>query len=150
MGALKEYDPKQVNITWDGIDLNKGIIAGTFITIARNTRTFSVNVGADGGGTRIRSNDKSAVITLSLRKGSETNSLLTDRLLDEELPNPVGHVAPMMIKDNTGNTLHEGAQTFLDGPPDDAFGNEEETVEWTFLCLDLSLKVRGSKEAPVT
>ncbi len=150
MGALKDYNPKEVNITWDGIDLNKGIIVGTFITVARNTRTFTLNVGADGGGTRIRSNDKSAVITLSQRKGSETNSLLTDRLIDEELPNPITHVAPMTIKDNSGNTLHESPQVWLDGPPDDAFGTDEETVEWTFLCLDLSVKVRGSKEAPVS
>ena len=150
MGALKEYDPKQVTITWDGIDLNKGIIAGTFITVARNTRTFSINVGADGGGTRIRSNDRSAVITLSLRKGSETNGLLSDRLRNEELPNPVGTVKALTIKDLTGNTLHSTPQAFLDGPPDDAFGNEEETVEWTFLCLELDVNVRGSKEAPVT
>ena len=147
MGALKEYDPKQVVATWDGIDLNKGIVEGTFITIARTTRTFTINVGGDGGGTRVKSNDRSVTITLTLRAGSETNGQLSDRVADEELPNPVTHVAPLMIKDLSGNTLHKAPQAFPDGPPDDEFATEEGEIEWTFLALEGSMARRGANEA---
>ncbi len=147
MGALKEYDPKLVNITWDGIDLNKGIAAGTFITITRTSRAFSLNVGADGGGTRVRNNDKSAVITLTVRMGSETNALLSDKIKDEELPNPTSHVAALTIKDTLGNTLHQTPQAFLDGFPDDEMADDESTRDWVFLCLEMNMDPRGSNEA---
>ena len=66
-GSLKTYDPKTVMIAWDGIDLNKGIASGTFITIARNERAFSLNVGGDGGGTRVRNPDPPAATSRSTR-----------------------------------------------------------------------------------
>ena len=147
MGALKQYDPKEVTITWDGVFLNEGIASGTFITIARNVRQFTLNVGGDGGGTRVRNPDRSATVTVTMRMGSQTNALLSDRILDEEADPPIPHITTLTIKDNSGNTLVEAPEAFLDGPPDTTFGTEEGTLEWTFLCLEMTVDVRGNLEA---
>ena len=147
MGLLKEYDPKQVIITWDGVPINEGIAEGTFITIARNTRTWALNVGGDGGATRVHSNDRSVVVTVSLRMGSGTNDLLSSRVADEELDPPVSHVGALTIMDNTGNTLHFAEQAFLDGPPDDEFATEEGNRDWVLLAPVMSMGVGGNKDA---
>ncbi len=147
MGLLKNYDPKQVIVTWKGEQLNNGIADGTFVAMARTNRSFSLNVGGDGGGTRVRSNNRSGTVTLTLRMGSETNAFLSDKLRDEEADPPIPQVGPLEVKDFSGNTLHESPQAFLEGFPDDALATEEGNREWVFLCLELNMDPRGSLEA---
>lgn len=144
-GTLKEYDPREVIITWDGVNLNRGIAEGTFITIARTKRTFSLNVGGDGGGTRTRDNDRSGVVEVTIRMGSVTNGELSDKVKDEEMG--TSHVGELMIKDFSGETLHTSPQAFLDGFPDDAFATEEGDRVWRLLCLDLNMDPRENKDA---
>lgn len=146
-GLLKEYDPKEVIATWDGVVLNDGIATGTFITVARTTRTFSQSTGGDGGATRVRSNDRSATVTITLRMGSETNDALASRATDEELDPPVPHVAALLIQDFSGNTLHSSAQAYLDGPANDEFATEEGNRDWVLLAHDLSMNSGGNKVA---
>lgn len=139
MADLKKYNPKEVDFIFDGINLSAGIIDGTFITVARNVRQFSLNVGGDGGGTRVESNNLSGVVAITVRKGSPTNALLTGR---------IGIVKPLMVKDNSSaGTLHKSPEAFLDGPPDDEFSTEESDVVWTFLCLVLGEDIRGGLAA---
>ena len=147
MGLLKEYDPKQVIITWDGINLNEGIAEGTFITVARTERTFSLNVGGDGGVTRVRNNNKSGQVTCTLRMGSLTNDALKDRVKDEEDDSATTHVAALKIEDFSGRTLHSSEQAFLDGFPDDEFATEEGNRDWTLLCPVLRMGPAGNKDA---
>ncbi len=146
-GTLKQYDPKEVVMQWDGVDLNAGIAEGTFVTIARNTRTFTQNTGGDGGSTRVRMHDRSGVITLTYRAGSATNDALSARAQDEELEPPVNHVAPFLIKDFSGRTLHDGKQAWLDGPANDEKATEEGNIEWSFLVHDLKMFLGGSLDA---
>jgi len=146
-GLLKEYDPKEVIITWDGVNLHDGIASGTFVTVARTNRTFSHNVGGDGGATRVRSNDRSAAVTVTLRVGSDTNNALASRAADEELDPPVPHVAALLIQDFSGTTLHSSPQAYLDGPTNDEFATEEGNREWTLLVHDASMFSGGNKVA---
>lgn len=139
MGALKTYNPKEVDVLWDGIDMTDGIIEGTFVTIVRNERSFELNVGGDGGGTKIENNNDSVVVAVTLRKGSSTNTLLSNRAK--------GLVAPIMVKDNNGDTLHQGPQAFLDGQPDDEFETGESEITWTLIVHAMDMNVGGSSEA---
>jgi hypothetical protein len=147
MGLLKEYDPKQVIITWDGINLNEGIAEGTFIVVARTEKTFSLNVGGDGGVTRVKNNNKSGQAAVTIRMGSATNDKLNDRATDEEKDDPVTHVAPLLIQDFSGRTLHSSEQAFLEGFADDEFATDEGNREWVLLCPVLRPGVRGNKDA---
>ena len=146
MAALRKYDPKQVVLTWDGITLNDGIAEGTFILVSRHNPRNSINVGADGGATKVVNNDRSAIGTLTVRKGSAVNSLLTDRLADEELENPVDHTTAMACQDFSGNSKFDSPKAFLQGFPDSDFASEETNSEWVFICHDMTMEPRGSLE----
>ena len=145
MGALKEYDPKQVVVSWDGVTLNEGIADGTFVSVTRTERVFALSVGGDGGTTRVRQNNQSGTVTVTLRAGSATNELLSVKVQDEETG--TSHVGPLLVKDFSGNTLHESEQAFLEGFPDDAMATEEGTREWVLLCPVLRMFPAGNKDA---
>jgi hypothetical protein len=147
MGQLKEYDPTNVIISWDGVTLNEGIAEGTFVTIARTTRTFTHNTGGDGGTTRVKGNDRTGTATITLRMGSATNQVLAQKALDEELDPPVPHVAPLLIKDFDGVTLHSDSEAHLDGPANDEFATTEGNREWVLLCPNLRMFSGGNKDA---
>lgn len=147
MGALKVYNPKEVVFIFDGIPLESGIIDGSFITLSRVSRNASINVGADGGGTLVRINDKSTTVTLSLRKGSVTNDKLMDIIAAEEAIDGQKRVGPVTIEDFSGNSLSFGQEGFLDGPPDDEFSTDEGEVTWTWMVLEMEVDVRGSSDA---
>lgn len=147
MGALKVYNPKEVVFIFDGIALESGIIDGSFITLSRVSRNASLNVGADGGGTLVRINDKSVTVTLSLRKGTNTNDKLMDIIATEEADDGQKRVGPVTIEDFSGRSLSFGAEGFLDGPPDDEFSNDEGEVTWTWMVLEMEVDVRGSSDA---
>ncbi len=144
-GTLKEYDPREVIIEWGGINLNEGIAEGTFITVSRNVRAWALNVGGDGGGTRVRSHNRSGVVEVTLRRGSATHNKLSDRAKEDE--NGTSHVESLLIRDFSGETKHDAPQAFLDGPPDDEFGTDEGNAVWRLLCLDLNMDPRGNKDA---
>ncbi|MFB3107158.1 MAG: phage protein [Pseudomonadales bacterium] len=147
MGALKVYNPKEVVFIFDGIPLESGIIDGSFITLSRVSRNASINVGADGGGTLVRINDKSVTVTLSLRKGTNTNDKLMDIIAAEEAIDGQKRVGPVTIEDFSGRSLSFGQEGFLDGPPDDEFSNDEGEVTWTWMVLEMEVDVRGSSDA---
>lgn len=147
MGALKVYNPKEVVFIFDGIPLESGIIDGSFITLSRVSRNASLNVGADGGGTLVRINDKSVTVTLSLRKGSATNDKLMDIIATEEAIDGQKRVGPLTVEDFSGRALSFGQESFLDGPPDDEYSTDEGEVTWTWMVLDMTVDVRGSSDA---
>lgn len=147
MGLLKEYDPKNVIISWDGVTLNEGIAEGTFVTVARTTRTWTHNTGGDGGTTRVKGNDRTGTTTLTLRAGSVTNDVLAEKAQDEELDPQVSHVAPLLIKDFNGTTLHSDPEAHLDGPANDENATTEGNREWVLLCPNLRMFSGGNKDA---
>ena len=63
--ALKTYDPKQISVIVGGAIIS-GFADGEFVTTERNEDAFTLNVGADGEGGRVKSNNKSGRITLTL------------------------------------------------------------------------------------
>lgn len=150
MGALKKYDPKEVTITWRGISLNSGIVDGTFITISRTSRNSSMNTGTDGGSTMVINNDRTGVVALTLRAGSDTNDVLSDIVNLDEAGIGIKAVGPLEIRDFSGKSLHFDDEAFLDGPPDSEFANEESDNPWTFMCSNLRMNVRGSNAASET
>lgn len=146
MGALKQYNPKEVIATWDGVDLASGAVSGTFITVVPNARDIVMNVSpVDGGGTIVTSEDRSAVVEITVRSGSKTNDALSKRVNDARGGNRP--VKPLSITDFSGTSLHSCAQAVLDGPPEDAFASDEGTRVWRFLCHKMDSFAGGNQDA---
>lgn len=146
--SLKEYDPKQVIITWSGIPLNSGIQDGTFLTVKRNTPVWKLFKGGDGEGARVRTSDHSGTLQVTVRNGSDINNVLSVAANLDLLTGSV--VAPLMVLDFSGRTLHAANRAFIVDFPTDTFATTEESRVWVFEADDLFMFSGGAKDARVT
>jgi hypothetical protein len=138
---LYQYDPKKHNISAGGLPLT-GFAGGTFLNIEANSDDWSEITGVYGDTTRIRLNDKSAIITLTLLYGSPGNTILDDfRKLD--LNSGLG-VFNFLADDslNPGNQ-HIAATCYVRRAPTATRSDEAPTVEWTLFAPKLEFETRG-------
>jgi hypothetical protein len=152
-GNVKDYDPKQVIATWvpltpgvGVINLNEGIAEGTFISISREKRSYTKKMGSDGEGTRVRSNDRSGTVTVTIRGGSATNDKLST-VLDIAENTGLGNLGPLAVDDFTGTSLATSPQAYIEGWPDKEYADDESDNDWTFICHNLVLFHGGNKDA---
>lgn len=115
---MKTYDPKQVQIIVGGIPLS-GFADGSFVTVARAEDAWTMTVGADGEGTRSKSNNKSGQITVVLMQSSQSNQYLSNLILADEINN--AGLVPTMVKDGSGSSLYMAEQSYVKKAPDSDF-----------------------------
>lgn len=95
---MKTWDPTKFIITVGPVTIS-GFAPDTFITADRNNDSMTLEMGADGGGTRVRNADKSGRFTITLMKSSPSNDYLaTLHATDEESGQGI---VPVQVKDNT-------------------------------------------------
>jgi len=129
--ALYTYDPKLVAVILGGVPLS-GFADGTFVSVEQNEDSFSLQVGTDGDGCRSKSNNQSARVTLTLQQSSASNDILS-ALHNTDILSPSGDgITPLIVKDNTGRSLHSAENAWIVKPPTSAFGREPENREWVF------------------
>lgn len=136
--SVRTYDPKQVIITIGAVPMS-GFSDGTFVEISRDEDVFNKFVGADGNTVRVRNNNTSASMTLTLRQSSPSNDVLSAFLKADELSNR--GVLPVLIKDLSGNSTYFSAQGWIRGYPQSSFGKEIENREWVIDLVDLDIFV---------
>ncbi len=143
MGAMKQYDPAKV-IVIVGPIMVSGFADGTFISAEKNVDTFSLVVGAGGEATRVRSQNNSGKVTLTLLQTSETNALLAAmHEADRLLPAGAG-VVPILIKDVFGTTVVGATKAWISKPPKVEFGKDTGTREWTIESNDIEIFAGGN------
>jgi hypothetical protein len=140
---LAQYNPARVKAGWGVIPLLNGIAPGTFITLERRSRTWTLPVGVDGETARVRTNDFTGIVTFTLRNGSLTNTALTVALQIDEITGLTP--APFYLTDFSGLTFWASPVAFLEGWPNESFGAGENTRTWTLLCSPLIPGPGGSK-----
>lgn len=138
---FKNYDPARVVVTFRGI-LIRGYAEGTFVSVSRETDTFSKSVGAQGDVTRVRSRNRSGRAAITLQQASPTNDELSAvALLDEETGLGYG---PLLVKDLNGTTLASAEIAWLVKPADTGFADSAESREWAIDCEKVTMVVGGS------
>ena len=139
--SVYTYDPKSILINVGGIPLS-GFADGAFVEIVADNPQFSKVTGADGYTTRIKSNDYSATLTLTLSQTSPSNDVLSAFLNADRVAN-LG-VFPVMIKDISGNTLIFSATGWIQQFPDITYSNEISNRAWSIALVDLDIFVGGN------
>ena len=132
--ALRTFDPSKVTLSMGGVNIG-GFADGTFISAERSNDSYSKTVGADGDTTRVRSVDKSGEVTITLSQTSPSNKTLSDLARDDEEGKGV---APLLVKDLSGDTLLEAAFAWVRKPANVTYAKEVETREWIIDTADLS------------
>lgn len=129
--AVTTYDSSQVSIILAGLPLT-GLAPDTFISVEQDEDSFTLQIGADGEGSRSKSNNRSATIAATLLQGSAANDLLS-ALHNLDINSPSGDsIGPFLLKDNSGRTLISAAKAWIQKPPAVEFAREGGTREWTF------------------
>jgi hypothetical protein len=141
MASLLTYDPKSVILVVGGVPIS-GYADGTFVEVAREVDTFSKKTGADGYTTRIKSNNTSGTVTITLMQTSPSNDVLSGFAALDQLSN--AGVVPVMVKDSSGTSINVSAQGWIRKVPDQAFGAEINTREWAIDCAELLVFVGGN------
>jgi len=138
--SLFTFDPKELSII-AGPYIMRGF-ADNLVTVARTNTAYELVVGADGEGTRVKSNDRSGTITISLQQTSPSNDELSTLALADEATN--SGLFPMLIKDNLGTTLFTADTCFIEKFPDAAFGKTVQTREWVIRTDTLLAFIGGN------
>jgi hypothetical protein len=131
--GLKTYNAKQVTVLVSGIPMS-GYGDGDFLKITTPEK-FTYKSGADGGGTRAKNNDYSAVIELTLMQTSPSNSTLSGMVALGETGADVG---PFMVKDNSGFSVHAAQNVWVEKEPVVTYGRQANTLTWTLRTDNLN------------
>ena len=127
---METLDPKSHTLVVGG-NLISGFMPGTFITVAREARSWSVVAGADGEVARMRSRNKIARVTVTLMESSPSNAVLSALLnTDEQLGTPAG---ACYLTDTLGTTVLGGDESFSEGLPDVNQADEVQGREWVIV-----------------
>lgn len=134
--AVKTYDPSQVAMFFGPIEM-QGFAQDAAITVEHDEDDWTLVVGVDGEGTRSKTSNRSATVTVALMQSSATNALLSAaRVLDQETPGGTGGKA-LLIKDNSGTTLFSATTAWIQKPPTAELNREATTREWVFRTDNL-------------
>lgn len=139
--ALKTYDFKQVAVIIGGRIIT-GFADGDAVQVERNEDAWSLQVGAEGEATRSKSNNRSGKITLSLQQASESNAILSGFAKADELSN--SGLVPVLVKDNSGNSLYGAEQAWIVKSPAAALGMESGNREWVIETDNLQVFEGGN------
>lgn len=128
------YDLDQVSVNLAGIPFVGGWGEGGSISITFNSELFVNTVGRTGEVVRSKTNDKSAVVSLTFLQTSAHNSRLGAlSLLDQNLPNGAG-IGPFICRDRTNGDEYFAAKAWIQKLPDPEFGQEATDREWQIFC----------------
>ena len=126
--SVKTFDPSQLAVSIGGALLT-GFADGTFVKVSRDTDAFNLTIGSDGEGTRVKTNNKSATIVVTLQQTSSSNDFLSGLAASDELSN--GGAVPLLIKDNSGRTLFSAETAWVQKYADAEYSNDVTSREWT-------------------
>ena len=143
--GLTKYDPTRVHLIWGGIPLSQGIVKGTFITVARNVKTWRLEHGIDGESERVRSDDQSGVVSLTLMAGSRMNSVMSSIATADELTGIFA--TALYLQDFSGHSIHSSAFAYIESIPDKAYDVVPIPVRWDLICRRLLTAPGGSRPA---
>ncbi len=129
MPATNKYSSKDVSITVNGTPIT-GVMDGEFLTITPSVDPAAIHVGGDGEATMVVSADESATIAITLKQTSLSNAVLS-------LLRSTKAVFAVIIKDNSGTSIHTAAKAFISGSPAPAYGQDITGRVWTITAAAL-------------
>lgn len=140
---MAEWDPQKFKITVGAISVVQ-FAAGTFIKASFNEDLYSLEIGADGGGCRVRNANESGRFEITLLKSSPTNDLFSAlAILDRQ--SGLG-IVPVQVKDLSGTAVANAEHAWVVKPADIERGKELGDVTWILETEKLELVQGGIRQ----
>lgn len=131
-GGLLKYDPAEVKLIFGAIPVHHGAAKGTFITVEREQVSWRLIKGTDGEGIRVRTQNFSARVQLTVRAGSGTNDYLSAVSATDDITGVF--TVPLTLKDGSGRSLYISPLAFVESPTDVSYSDQEGLNTWAFIC----------------
>ena len=140
---VKTYDPAAIVLTMGGAILS-GYEPGTFITLVRAVENFTYTVGPDGvEGIRTKTNNRSALLTFTLRQVATANLLLSNLANRDE--QQADGVVPISITDILSvDTVYLTGKGWIEKPADANFAETPQGRAWLIRLADVPMVHGGT------
>lgn len=140
---VKTYDPAQIQLSVGGAILT-GYEPGTFVTLTRNVDNFTATIGPDGKELiRTKSNDRSGLLTFTLRQSSVANLILSNLANRDEVDSD--GVVPCILSDlNNPDTEFASPKAWVQKPPDAVFADTPQGRPWQIYLAEVPMTHGGN------
>jgi hypothetical protein len=143
--TTKTHNSNEISSSFAGRSFATGRAEGDFCTTEYTKELHTLKVGADGEVTRVRSNDRSAKITLKFMSTSDGHKLMLQLYLIA-LNSPNGQdIGTFQLRDRNGGLVEHAEEAWIAKAPANAFGADVGEREWELHCAELVREV----EVPV-
>lgn len=130
--TIQTYSPENVTILIAGVYRVEGLMAGSFLTISKNSPISIAERTADGKIARLINKDDSYSVAITLTSTAEANDFLTKLALIDRATNK--GIFPIFIKDTTGSSMFFSPSAWIENMPNQEFTDEISPRTWTFRC----------------
>ena len=116
--------------------------ADEMITVSRESNVWEMVIGADGEATRVKQNDRSGSVTITLQQSSPSNDFLSAVAAGDELSN--SGLFPLSIMDHLGTSLYFAGAAYIEKVPDATYGKSASDRTWVLRTDSLKAFVGGN------
>lgn len=124
---MQTHDPAKVSLNFLGNRIS-GFADGTFISVELNDDVFALQVGSGGDTVRVRSQNQSGRVTLTLLGSAPSNDVLAAALAADKLAGT--GVGTLFLKDGGGTSIVSSESAWIRRTPNLEFGKELPDREW--------------------
>ncbi len=137
MGATYNYNSRQITLKIGSHLIEGGFDDGEFLRIEQEADDISKVVGTSGDVAISVINDDSAIATIKLLAGADSNDVLSAlRTAGRATPSGIAAV-PFFVADRLGRGIWEAPVAVLLKPPVVAFDRKMGAREWAFFIAHL-------------
>lgn len=141
--GLHTFDFKDVSVVIGGSPIH-GFAEGEAIQIELTEDSYTMVSGADGIVTRVKSNNRTGALTLTLTQSSLSNDVLTGYYLQDLQSN--SGVVSVEVRDNNGTSEIFSATGWIRKPASMSFGKDATDREWILDLADVNYFVGGNTQ----
>ena len=138
--AIRTYDPKLTTVIFGPLQIQG--FAEEKISVSYSDDSFDLAIGCDGEATRVRKNNNSATITVTLQQSSPSNDSLSVISIADRATNT--GMFPLTFVDGSGSTIAFAANAYIQKHPDLTYSNSNQTCQWVFITDNLGMFTGGN------
>ena len=135
-GQLATFDPKSLIVIFGARPLTS-FAEGTFLTISRNDDMFKEYIGSSGEQAWSKSNNRSALVKLTLIQTSDDNDYLSSVAIMDEVTN--NGILPLIIHDLLGTSGYFSKWAYAKRIADASYSKEIQGREWNIFCASMNM-----------
>ena len=135
---MRQYSIDGVELAWLGLDFKEGMAAGTSITEARTSPSWTMKSTGQGRAVRVYNPDRTGTLSVVVDQESQLHQSLLDLSRADRNPATRNQVGAMVMNDTSSGEVVTWKNCFITSDPDVTRGTESATFTWVFGFEDVA------------